>query len=156
LLLDDLSSLTHLFTKLVNTGLFPASRPFSPSQPSFFYHALDILRERISNGGPQAIHYSALWSDLISSIPSTLTVQSVLTSLFGHLEVPALALDGSMRSRALVKREAELVHGLVGEYSSGNMNAVIIGRDWSEGYARIFTCWVAGAGKTPVNDHGLC
>jgi telomere length regulation protein len=71
--------------------------------------------------------------------------------------VPDTPLDISPRSRALVKREAGLLFGIVGSlredktYIRDGTSAVLLARDWGEGHARIYACWVAGA-RAGVGD----
>src|ERR1700761_1440335 len=102
-------SITYLFTKLVNVGAFPASKPTSPSQHSFFLSTLPTIRARLSKEGTAGELYSAFWASLLEALPSSFTLQSVLTSLFAHISVPHPPLDPSPSSRALVKREAVLL-----------------------------------------------
>lgn len=71
--------------------------------------------------------------------------------------MPDIPLDISPSSRALVKREAGLLLGIVGSlqedkaYTRDSTSAVILARDWGEGHARVYACWVAGA-RTGVGD----
>jgi telomere length regulation protein len=71
--------------------------------------------------------------------------------------MPDIPLDISPFSRALVKREAGLLLGIVGSlqedktYIRDSTSAVILARDWGEGHARVYACWVAGA-RTGVGD----
>ncbi|KAI0318340.1 telomere length regulation protein-domain-containing protein [Amylostereum chailletii] len=158
---DSMSSLTYLFTKLANVGAFPPSIPTSPSQPSFFHHTLEIIRSRISAKDTQGALYSVLWSDLLLALPSSFTVQGILTSLFAHLSAPEDALDMTLQTRARVKREAEILGAILGDLKGekkalwDSIGAVVLGRDWQEGYARIFVCWVAGTQKETVDEEAL-
>jgi telomere length regulation protein len=139
--------------KLSNVGAFPPSSMFAPSQPTFFAHVLDTVRTRLAQ--PNARTYSKLWTDVLSSIPSSMTLQTILHSFFAHLEPPAPALDASPPVRVRVKREAELMRGVVDGDSAvwDAVVAVALGQDWGEGYARIFACWAAGA-KGSVDEAG--
>ena len=149
--------MTYLFTKLANVGAFPASKPTSPSQPSFFFSTMPTVKIRLSQGGSTTASYSSFWGALLGSLPSSFTLQNILASLFAHISVPDLPLDVSPSSRRLVKREAGLLLGIVGRlredkpYIRDNTSAVLLARDWGEGYARVFACWVAGA-RTGVRD----
>ena len=152
-----MSSITYLFTKLANVGAFPASKPTSPSQPSFFLSTLPIIKGRLSQGSSATASYSSFWGALLESLPSSFTLQSILASLFAHISVPDTPLDISPRSRALVKREAGLLLGIVGSlredktYIRDGTSAVLLARDWGEGHARVYACWVAGA-RTGAGD----
>ncbi|KAI9456255.1 telomere length regulation protein-domain-containing protein [Lactarius psammicola] len=148
---ESMPSITYLLTKLVNVGAFPTSKPTSPSQHSFFLSALPTIRARLSKGGNATALYSAFWATLLESLPSSFTLQSVLTSLFAHISVPEVPLDPSPSSRALVKREANLLLGIIGRLTDGKQyvldstSTAVLARDWSEGHARVYACWVAGA-----------
>ncbi|KAI0060825.1 hypothetical protein BV25DRAFT_1806725 [Artomyces pyxidatus] len=151
---ESTDSLTFLLTKLVNVGAFPASPPSAPAQPSFFHSTLPTIRSRLANQTTvDASSYSAIWSDILNSFPSSFTLQSIVTSLFGHLAVPDPVLETSSKARGLVKREAELVRHILGSAIGLNpdqweiANAIMLGREWSEGHSRIFVCWAAGAQK---------
>jgi len=161
---EILTALSYLFTKLVNTGLFPARPPTARSQPSFFVSTLPHIRGRLQQQ-PTEKSYTKLWSAILLNLP-TLTLQSILTSLFSSLSNVQLILDGTPPTRALVKREAGLLKGIVGwmtpereelwEIGSGvilNMNM-----DWNESHARIFVCWISSGdsnGGTPLSWY-LC
>jgi telomere length regulation protein len=155
-----MSSITYLFTKLVNVGAFPTSKPTSSSQLSFFLSTLPTIRARLSKGGITAELYSAFWAALLEALPSSITLQSVLTSLFAHISVPDIPLDPLPSSRALVKREATLLRGIVGKLTDGkqylfdSVSTAMLSRDWSEGHARVFACWIAGATAGAVDTKG--
>ena len=155
-------SITYLFIKLVNIGAFPSSKPTSPSQPSFFLSTLPAIRRHLSQGGTTTASYSVFWSTVLESLPSSLTLQNVLTSLFAHILVPDTPLDFSASSRGLVRREAILLRGIVGswgdnrKYLLDSTSAVVLARDWSEGHARVYSCWVAGASTGVVDYQGKC
>ncbi|KAH9001642.1 hypothetical protein EDB92DRAFT_1827974 [Lactarius akahatsu] len=148
---ESMPSITYLLTKLVNIGAFPTSKPTSPSQYSFFLSTLPTIRARLSKGGNAATLYSAFWATILESSPSSFTLQSILTSLFAHISVPDAPLDPSPPSRALVKREATLLLGIIGRLSEGKQyvldstSTAMLARDWSEGHARVYACWAAGA-----------
>ncbi|KAF8270409.1 telomere length regulation protein-domain-containing protein [Lactarius quietus] len=148
---ENMPSVTYLLTKLVNVGAFPTSEPTSPSQHSFFMSTLPTIKARLSKGGTAAELYSAFWATLLEALPSSITLQSILISLFSHVSVPDVPLDPSPSSRALVKREATLLQGIVGRladskrYVSDNVSTAMLARDWSEGHARVYACWIAGA-----------
>ncbi|KAI0035955.1 telomere length regulation protein-domain-containing protein [Vararia minispora EC-137] len=151
---DELSPSVFLLTKLVNVGAFPPSRTLSPSQPTFFGHALDKIRSRLAQ--PSVNQYSNLWMGLLASCPS-LTVQSILHSLFAHFENPTLALDTSPRGRGHIKQVAQALRDMLGDANGfwDSMTAVIIGRTWDDSHARIFSCWAAGAKGGRVDKQNL-
>jgi telomere length regulation protein len=102
------------------------------------------------------------WSTVLGSLPSLLTLQNILASLFAHISVPDTPLDVSAPSRGLVKREATLLQGIVGSLGKDNKHildstsAVVLARNWSEGHARAYVCWVAGASTGVVDHQGMC
>ncbi|KAH9977269.1 telomere length regulation protein-domain-containing protein [Lactifluus volemus] len=158
---ESMPSITYLFTKLVNIGAFPASKLTSPSQPSFFLSTLPTIRRRLLQRGSATESYSGLWSAILESLPSSLTLQHILASFFAHISVPDAPLDVSAPSRGLVKREATLLRGVIGslgkekKYLLDNTSAVVLARDWSEYHARVYTCWVAGASTGVVDRQAI-
>jgi telomere length regulation protein len=52
----------------------------------------------------------------------------------------------------MVKREAYMLRKIVGPLNSRskelwvNLLAVVLNREWDEGFGRIFVCWAAGIG----------
>ncbi|KAJ7219093.1 telomere length regulation protein-domain-containing protein [Mycena pura] len=143
----EVSSITYLLTKLVNVGTFPPAPPPTRSQPSFFQASLSQIRTRLTLENHAS--YSSTWSKILLGFSSSLTVQSILTSLFGSLYAESDA-DCSPRHRAMVKREALLLLGLVGPVAADDPElwesivTVILSREWGEGHARIFVCWISG------------
>ncbi|KAI0048561.1 hypothetical protein FA95DRAFT_1034938 [Auriscalpium vulgare] len=156
---ESTAALSVLFTKLVNVGAFPHAPPTSAAQPSFFQSALPAIRTRLNQPGSKT--YSAFWSEVLTSIPSSLTLRSVVTSLLGHLSAPDPGIDPSPRARGLVKREALLLIGVAGRLDAAKADmwetliGIILGRDWTGGYARIFACWAAGATKGSADVEAL-
>ncbi|OSD02819.1 hypothetical protein PYCCODRAFT_1435097 [Trametes coccinea BRFM310] len=156
---ERISSIAYLLAKLVNVGVFPACPSALPGQPSFFQATLPVVRSRLLRDDDS--NYSATWRALLASLPSSLTLRSILTSLFRHLTPIQSALDASPRTRALVRREAALLQSLLGPLNESQselvdcLSAVIFGRNWEEGHARIFACWAAGAQKGQRNREGL-
>ena len=148
--------MTSLLSRLVRLGVFPPTRPTSRSQPSFFQINLPIIRARFQ---AESYHsYSAYWSDIILSLPSTFTLQAILTSLFSSLSELSSGLDSSLPQRALVKQEATLLRRLIGPLNVQNdelwecASALFLGREWNEGHGRIFACWAAGCDKDTVDN----
>lgn len=141
----------------MNIGVFPPFVPTSPAQPSFFQATLPKIRSRLLHDNGD---YSAFWTRLLSSLPSSMTLRSILTSLLTHLTPIHILLDDSVRSCRLVTREALLVKRLVGPLHKDNselvdcFSAVAFGRNWNEGHARIFACWAAGAQKDSKDREG--
>ncbi|KZT65481.1 hypothetical protein DAEQUDRAFT_768844 [Daedalea quercina L-15889] len=153
----DPSSITYLLSKLVNLGLFSASKS-ALSQPSFFEATLPTIRRRLSD---QNDAYAAYWQNILSSFSSSLTLHSILTALFSSmLDVPD-RLDIRPGNRALVKREAVLLRGLLGRPTKdraeilGAVSAIVLSREWNEGHARIFACWFCGAQKDRADTEVL-
>ncbi|KAK0197314.1 telomere length regulation protein-domain-containing protein [Armillaria mellea] len=151
------SSIIYLLTKLINLGLFPSSPPALPSQASFFLATLPIIRSRLDG---DANEYSKIWAAVFLGFPS-IALQTVLISLFASLRRIDAPLDGSAYHRACVKREALLLHRLVGRVSADNEELcetalpVILGRNWGESCARIFVCWVASPQTRDTDDNAL-
>ncbi|KAJ6547365.1 telomere length regulation protein-domain-containing protein [Mycena capillaripes] len=143
----EVASVTYLLMKLVNLGMFPATQPSSRSQPSFFQATLPKIRVRLTQENSAA--YSAAWSGILRGFSSSFTLRSILTSLFGSLSADSNTED-SPHQRAMVKRESFVLLGLLGPVIADDVelwesiSAVILTREWSEGHARIFVCWVSG------------
>ena len=65
--------------------------------------------------------------------------------------------------RGLVKREAELLAGILGRYQENirdlweSAAAVILSREWSQVHARVFACWatLSHTGKTNIEGTEL-
>ncbi|KAJ6546488.1 telomere length regulation protein-domain-containing protein [Mycena vulgaris] len=143
----EVASMNYVLTKLVNVGAFPAAPPSSRSQPSFFQATLPQIRARLTQ--ENSTSYSAAWGRILRGFASSHTLQSIVTSLFGSLDAQ-LSTNDSPHQRAMVKRESLLLLGLLGPVGSDDtelwesISAVILTREWSEGHARIFVCWVSG------------
>ncbi|KAK0503045.1 telomere length regulation protein-domain-containing protein [Armillaria luteobubalina] len=152
------SSIIYLITKLVNLGVFPSSPPTLPSQASFFLATLPIIRSRLDDGANE--NYSKIWAEVFLGFPS-ITLQTILTSLFASLRRVDAPLNGSAYQRACVKREALLLHRLVGRMSPDNEELcetvipVTLGRNWDEFCARIFVCWAASPQTRDTDDNAL-
>ncbi|KAF8061522.1 telomere length regulation protein-domain-containing protein [Lyophyllum atratum] len=157
---DAVPSLSFLLSKLVNLGVFPLAPSISRSQPSFFQATLATIRVRLA--AENATSYSAMWSSLFLGLPSSLTLQSILTSMLASL--PQLThTTGSMQSQRLeVKKEARLVNGITGNVTPEKEElweaalAIILGKDWDVGHARIFVCWLSGGSQDgKVHENAL-
>ncbi|KAL4253851.1 TEL2 family protein [Abortiporus biennis] len=153
---EGITSVIYLLNKLVNVGNFPPSIPTSPAQPSFFKSTLPIIRSRLSSSPS----YTAIWPEIIGSIESIFTLQAILTSFFAQLDsVENLSILPHDRSK--VRKEAILLRGVLGRLNTENselwdaLSAVCLGRQWTTGHARIFTCWVAGADKDSLDIKAL-
>ena len=160
---DALSSVSYLLAKLVNVGAFPATPPISRSQPSFFQTTLIMIRARLE--AESSNEYSDLWSYLLLGLPTNFTLRSVLISLFASLPTIECALDIAPQQRVLVKREACLLNNIIGYLTPQkdelweSASAIILGKGWDVGRARIFACWVSGGslGKgVDEQGHGYC
>ncbi|CCM02859.1 uncharacterized protein FIBRA_04971 [Fibroporia radiculosa] len=155
---EYVSSIVYLLTKLVNIGLFTHSRLASLSQPAFFEVTLPVVRTRLSYPDES---YAEFWQQIILSLPSYQTRHSIILSLLSSLAEISPSLDTSTSARSLVKREAQLLKGLLGRLDTDNgevldaFSAIALGREWSEGRARIFACWAAGAESSTADIEGL-
>lgn len=138
---DEVQNVAYLLTKLVHVGVFPPRPPTIRSQPAFFATCLPIIRER--SGDAYYLH----WSTIIAALPSSTIIQSIFTSLFSSLD-PVEPINGSPRARGIVKTEAELLQNIFGSLTVENrelwdsVSAVVLGREWDEGKARVLVCWV--------------
>lgn len=148
---DAVPSITYLLTKLVNVGIFPPSLPIARSQPSFFHICLPSIRRRLKSDNSKP--YSDYWSAVILAIPSSHTLQSILTSIFASLLVIESSTDTAPTSRACVKQEASLLDGLIGLITQDKpelweiATSLLTSRDWPESHARIFICWISGGSQ---------
>lgn len=152
----SLPSVAYLMSKLVNLGVFPPSPPVARSQPSFFQTVLPTIRSRLLSEDAHA--YSSYWAALITNFPSSLTLQSILTSLYASLSTIEPVLDVTPSKRALTRRQAWLLSGILGDPTADNSGLwetatnLITGRDWDESFARIFACWVSGGSRSGKLD----
>lgn len=142
---DDVSLLTQLFMKLVGVGMFPSQLHLSPSQPSFFRSSFPLIRQRLRENNSISQAYKELWNTLLSSLPSLLTQQAVVGSLFASLES---SLGVSACSGGTISREALLLQCVLGEASEDTnlwqvITSVIFTRTWSQNHARVFVCWIS-------------
>ncbi|KAI0340651.1 hypothetical protein BDW22DRAFT_1360072 [Trametopsis cervina] len=152
---DALSATSYLLTKLTNIGLFPANPPATAFQPSFFGVVLPSVRSELDPESEAA----SMWPQILSSISSISTLQLVLTSLLAHLS-PVSDLDGSPKSRAVVKREAMLMSLFLGPMikdsdAVDSLVSVALGRPWSIGHARILICMAAIYDRARGSTTGL-
>lgn len=154
----SIESLTYLLHKLVNVGLFPPNPPTSRSQPSFFASTLPRIRQRLSSDQDT---YSKTWQDVLLGLP-TLSLQPILTSLFGSLPSIDSPRAPDPRTRAIIKHEATFLQILVGKLDAkkdANLwhvaTSLMLSKEWKESDARIFVCWVSGGSVgTMVNVNG--
>ncbi|KAH0584293.1 DNA replication checkpoint protein tel2 [Termitomyces sp. J132] len=157
---DAVSPVTYLLSKLVAIGAFPSTQPTSRSQPSFFQATLQIIRDRTVSTG--ASGYITMWSSLFSEIPSTLTLRSIITSLLAAIPPLTYPTGTDMSQRIAVKRDARLLRCITGRVTPERDEVwettmgIILGKDWDQGYARIFICWLFGSfsGQMP-NEKAL-
>ncbi|KAF9050690.1 hypothetical protein BDZ89DRAFT_1005984, partial [Hymenopellis radicata] len=153
------TSLTYLLTKLVNLGLFPSSIPELPSQSSFFHTALPVIRKRAVVEQDQ--NYCAFWSELLFGMPSTLTIQAILSSLFFSLEGMDFELESDPLHRGTVKREALFLRAFLGDpemYSTEQCEvvfSVVLGRDFTIAHARVFVCWLSSVSNSKTLESFL-
>ncbi|CAL1704061.1 unnamed protein product [Somion occarium] len=151
----DVISVNYILTKLVNVGVFPVTVPTSPSQPSFFQSTLPSIRSNLTSPS-----YASIWPEIITATPSTFTLQTVIASLFTHIK-KVEGLDALASARTVAKEEALLLSGILGRMTKDSddlwdtMNAVLLGREWTVGHARIFVCWVAGCERNQFDVEAL-
>jgi len=149
-----MSALTYLFSKLVGVGIFPSSPPVARSQPSFFQSTLPVIRKRLRSCS-ESDDYSNFWNDIFLAIPSSMSLQSILTSLLASMTLSVTLIDpptnGANSIRSGVRREAAILSGLVGKLTTEKSELWEIAtslltttRDWPEAYARVFVCWASG------------
>lgn len=156
---EDLFLVAQLFSKLVHVGAFPSSVHPSPSQSSFFRCALPSLRRRLQER--ESNSYWKLWNRTIASLPSVLTQQAILASLFSSLACLESALSASAHDRGVIHREATLLCHLVGNVGPDDdlwdsLISVILARTWGENHARVFVCWLAsGSHSSQGNAYSL-
>jgi telomere length regulation protein len=148
------ASMESLLTKLSRLGIFPDHPPSLPSQPSFFLTTLSTSRSRITkHNGPE---YASYYAHLLSSLGSIITVQKIVASLFGHLNMPQEAMSCSSATRAAVKKEAQLLLQLTGgdDELLRTLIDAILAKDYNEAHARVLVCCISGAGLINVSDAG--
>jgi telomere length regulation protein len=139
----------------VTLGVFPSTPPTSGSQPSFFFATLPTIRARLRSEGQHV--YSSFWCKIFGAIPSTFTKQAMFASLFSSLTTISPGLSPSPYQRSLVRREAMLLRHLFGSLDQELwecVEAVTLGRVWSEGHGRIIACWAAGVDTSEVDQAG--
>lgn len=63
--------------------------------------------------------------------------------------------------RASIKKEAQLLSGITGHITPDkeelweSASAIVLGRDWDVGQARVFVCWLSGGSRDGrVNKQG--
>ncbi|EAU88142.1 telomeric DNA binding protein [Coprinopsis cinerea okayama7 len=145
----SIQALSYLLNKLVNVGLFPSSPPISRTQPSFFQATLATIRSKVHSEGEKA--YFEYWNELLDSLPSSLSLQSILVSLFASLEGIHPPMGNSPVQRGKIREEAILLSKLLGIVRPAKQElweistSLILSRNWSLAHARIFVCWVSAA-----------
>src|ERR1700759_4980285 len=100
----------YLFTKLVNQGALPSAPPTAPSQPSFFQATMPSIRNQLD--GMNKEFYSAIWTTIITNMPSRLTLQKILQSIFaslGNHTTVSLHMDQSP-----IEKNAQVLRGILG------------------------------------------
>lgn len=119
---------------------------------------MPIISRRLYSQG--RIAYASLFSQVLQSVPSAMTQQTIFVSLLATIDVLKSPLDPSTLQRAVIKRNAALLQDIVGRPSSEtqelweNVSAVLLDRPWNESVARVLACWVAGAGSREVDYEG--
>jgi len=160
---EILSALCYLINKFVNIGIFPPRPPTSRSQPSFFLSSMPHVIERAPSKSTNK-SYSDLWSSILVTVP-TVALHSILSSLFSSLlnsRQPSLTLDDAPSTRVLIKREAEILEGVIGRITPSSEREELwecatgiilnMSKEWTESHARLFVCWISGSG-TDINGN---
>ena len=150
----------YLLEKLTNHGVFPPTPPVSRTQPSFFQVTSSAIHARLAS--EDAVAYSCFWASLFTKLPSSLTLQSILTSLLASIPPLQHGTDDVPSQRALVRQKARLLNGIVGSITPKKEElwesacAIITRRKWDIGMARVVVCWLSGgAGNEKVDDQGM-
>ncbi|KAG9039292.1 telomere binding protein [Tulasnella sp. JGI-2019a] len=145
-------SLTDLFTKLVNTGMFPYSTPTAVPRVSYFALTNAITRRRLQSPSSGS-QYSDLFISLIASLPA-LVAQKFLASLLSSIEWKS-NIDTSLSTRRKIAREAVYLQQIVGPLDADQserwslVSGVVIGRSWPEELGRVLVRWTAGQRESP-------
>ncbi|KAF6764869.1 telomeric DNA binding protein [Ephemerocybe angulata] len=148
---ESVPYLAYLLGRLVAQGAFPPSPPTTRTQPSFFQATLPTIQSKVYSPTRQA--YFAYWNELLANLPSILSLQSILISLFGSLRTLEPPLDDSPSQRALVREEAITLTDFVGapqpdtEELWETVSSIILKRSWPLSHARVFVCWISGASR---------
>lgn len=106
--------------------------------------------------------YSESWQAVLAALPSTHTLQRIVTSLLGHLSAPPTSLAVQLKERRLVRTEAWQLRGVLGAPSEERpelwdaLMAAISAREWDEGHARVIVCWISGAQVDACDEDGEC
>jgi telomere length regulation protein len=124
-------SSSSLLGRLVTVGAFPAAPPAIPTIPSFWATILSRLRQEFidqisGNRNVNEMPASRFQKGFISSLsPLPLSQQlTVINSLLSHLEIickksgheVSVGIDSELDARGVVKREAELISYIVGDF----------------------------------------
>jgi telomere length regulation protein len=153
----QITSITQLFVKLVNVGVFPSSSSLPPFQPSFFRSSLDTIRGRFKEDDDQRC--SKFWTDILNSLPSTVAQQTIFSSLCHSLAQLPSPLGVTARDRGIVVQESILLRAMFGPLQPdsdvwNSVLGVMLTHNWNENHARIFISWAAGAIKGTMNSEG--
>jgi telomere length regulation protein len=75
---------------------------------------------------------------------------------------PSLSLDDAPSTRELIRREAEILEGVIGPMTPSPereelwevATGVILNmsKEWTESHARLFICWISGGGTDLNGD----
>lgn len=151
--------ISHLLHKLINIGLFPFHRSPVLTEASFFAATLSSVQRRLSDNFSRN-NYATVWACTVSGLPAA-AFRSFLISLLSCLNPPSPPLDRGDFARSRVAAEARLLCGIIGKPKSNNnelwsvIDAVVLGRVWNEGIARIIVGWVAGADPLSIDALGV-
>lgn len=125
------------------------------TQPSFFQAILPLVQARILE--VEYLSYFLRWNEIFRGFASVQALRRILISLFASAPKIENTRNTSPQQRAQVKQQAVILDRLIGGPAQSSelwdtVSGIIMGREWDEGRARIFVCWVAGADGISNND----
>ncbi|KAK2460524.1 hypothetical protein APHAL10511_006994 [Amanita phalloides] len=138
----SIAALVYLLTKLVGQGVFPSTPPVARSQVSFFEATMASIRLQLE--GQNRESYSETWTEIIESIPSRLTLQSFVQSIFAALQV--FIADDRFQTHV----SAQILRSIIGIPLPNKIvlwecvMAVLIDKEWQEGLVEGILYWISG------------
>ena len=142
---------------MIQTGNFPIQNT-DPFSTSFFNCTFPRIRRRLQEEHSRV--YSAAWSSLFLSLPST-GMQTFLGSLVSTLPTAQNPLERTDAASRSVKDNSRLLRDLLGPLrpDQGDMwvavSSVLISRTWNDQIVRVLVCWASGLiDEREVNEPG--